>query len=320
MRCLKVTSLAILGLTNTALAAADRLSAEQQQWFSQAQKAAYQHSFSGRFVYERKGIFSSYLVFHRVNPDQSFTRRYVGLDDERYELVRDQRQALCVGYETEQQTPLYLQDWVTSNKSLDQLADNYRIRWLGESRVAGRLANTVQFQAKDGDRYSMQLKLDQLTGIPLQSLLLNAQGQLLERQQFVSFEATEPQLQKLTASASCLAVIDGQQVPHVHSSWEPKWVPSGFRQAKSYQFLAAEKAETYSRIYTDGMVHFSVFVEPNRSLVKLPKISKERQLGPTSLVSFSGCSNSTPEAVITVLGELPMTAIKKIAQSVCPQE
>lgn len=314
-------AISILCMTNSPVLLADQakdLTSEQLAWLAHAQQAAVHTSYSGNLVYERKGVFATYAT-HHLAQNHGFTQRIVRLDNAQYELLRNQEGVLCSFSETSTQTPFYLSDWPSSLASLQHIEQNYQLSWGEESRIAGRPTYSLNFAAKDSYRYSMQLKLDQQTGVPLQTLLLNNRQQLLERTQYVSFAPGQPVPSALQASANCSRQTV-QQNSHSDSVWDPKWVPTGFVKVQSSVFQVAGKTNTYNRSYSDGLVHFSVFIEPNHSRVRLPEVKKSRTLGPTALVSLSGCKHVKPPVVITVIGELPMLAIERIAHSVCPKD
>lgn len=313
-------AISFLCLTNSPALLADSakaLTAEQFAWLEKAQQATSNISYSGHLIYERKGVFATYAAYHLAQ-DQGFTQRVTRLDNGYYELVRNQSEVLCSFSEMKTQTPFYLSVWPSTITSLAQIKEHYQLSWGEESRVADRPTYTLHFLAKDPYRYSMQLKLDQQTGVPLQALLLNSQQQLLERTQFVSFIPGSLDVKAVQPSVSCTP-YKHQQLPHLDTEWDPKWVPSGFIKARGNTFKAVGKNTTYSRTYTDGLVRFSVFVEPTHSRVRLPEIKKSRTLGPSALVSLSGCQQVKPPVVITVIGELPIQAVERIAHSVCPK-
>ncbi len=73
--------------------------------------------------------------------------------------------------------------------------------------MAGRNAVIVSITPRDQYRYGFELHLDRETALPLKSLLLNDQGQLLERFQFTRLDTSAtPSDQDLQPSSDCSPV------------------------------------------------------------------------------------------------------------------
>ena len=159
---------------------------EAQDWLTRLGQAEQQQSFQGTFVYERNGSFSTHNIWHRVQ-DGKVRERLIQLDGSAQEVVRIDGHTQCVSGN------LMAGLGDTSNsaaRALDpqKLKNWYDLAVIGKSRVAGRPAVIVSLTPRDQHRYGFELHLDQETGLPLKSLLLDDKGRLLERFQFTRLD------------------------------------------------------------------------------------------------------------------------------------
>ncbi|MGZ9707451.1 MucB/RseB C-terminal domain-containing protein [Pseudomonas sp. GNP013] len=288
---------------------------EAQNWLTRLGRAEQQQSFKGTFVYERNGSFSTHDIWHRVQKGQ-VRERLLQLDGSAQEVVRVDGRTQCVsgvlvaGLGNSRESP---------SRALDpkKLTQFYELAVIGESRVAGRNAVIVSITPRDQYRFGFELHLDRETALPLKSLLLNDQGQLLERFQFTRLDtSTTPSDRDLQPTGECkpVAVVQ-EQAPEVESSeaWHLEWVPPGFQLIKSSARKDAQtKATVESLMYEDGLARFSVFLEP---ISEVSATETRTQIGPTVAVSRR-LNTVDGERIVTVVGEIPIGTAERIALSV----
>ncbi|MCK6186969.1 MucB/RseB C-terminal domain-containing protein [Pseudomonas sp. EYE_354] len=288
---------------------------EAQDWLTRLGRAEQQQSFAGTFVYERNGSFSTHDIWHRVQNGQ-VRERLLQLDGSAQEVVRVDGRTQCVsgtlvaGLGNSRDAPSRALD----PKKLNQF---YELAVVGKSRVAGRNAVIVSITPRDQYRYGFELHLDRDTALPLKSLLLNEQGQLLERFQFTRLNtSTAPEERDLQPTSDCnpISVADAQS-PQSESSvaWHLEWLPPGFELTNSTTRKDIHtKATVDSLMYEDGLARFSVFLEP---ISDVSVTETRTQLGPT--VAVSRRLNTVDGAMmVTVVGEIPIGTAERIALSV----
>jgi sigma-E factor negative regulatory protein RseB len=312
----KMLILLLATLPGLSAQAAAQSPAEAGQAWLQRWLVADQQSYQGTFVYERNGNFSTYGIWHRLDAGGRVRERLLQLDGPAQEVLRVDAQVQCMS------TPQAKQfEPVAGLRLLQvsavQLAAHYEARVLGQSRVAGHEAVVLALLPRDQYRYALELHLDQQSGLLLKSLLLNEQGQLLERFQFTRLDSRSPlSAAALQPSADCLSVpvapLDSV-TPAVASRWRAGWLPPGFSlnlvQQRSAQ--GANQALTWL-MFSDGLARFSLFIEA------LPHAAAEdlqSQLGPTVIVSrqMPGASGSV---LVTLVGEVPLAAAERVLQSI----
>ncbi|WP_348751222.1 MucB/RseB C-terminal domain-containing protein [Pseudomonas rhodesiae] len=288
---------------------------EAQEWLSRLGRAEQQQSFEGTFVYERNGSFSTHDIWHLVQNGQ-VRERLLQLDGSAQEVVRVDGRTQCVsgtlvaGIGNSREAP---------SRALDpsKLNQFYELAVIGKSRVAGRDAVIVSITPRDQYRYGFELHLDRETALPLKSLLLNDQGQLLERFQFTRLNTSiSPDDRNLQPSKDCTPIAatnNGELVVAPTEAWHLEWLPPGFQLTNS---SAREDTHTKTTIdslmYEDGLARFSVFLEP----ISDGGVTEARtQLGPTVAVSRR-LNTVDGEMMVTVVGEVPIGTAERIALSV----
>ncbi|MBK5435310.1 MucB/RseB C-terminal domain-containing protein [Pseudomonas sp. TH32] len=287
---------------------------EAQDWLTRLGRAEQQQSFQGTFIYERNGSFSTHDIWHRVQNGQ-VRERLLQLDGSAQEVLRVDGRTQCVsgtlvaGLGGSPDSP---------SRTLDpqKLKAFYELAVIGKSRVAGRNAVIVSVTPRDQYRYGFELHLDRETALPLKSLLLNDQGQLLERFQFTQLNTSVPDDRDLQSSGECTPVaVTSAKAPEVEvpQDWRLDWLPPGFQLVNSSAHKDPHtKVIVSSLMYDDGLARFSVFLEPLNGAT----VTETRtQLGPTVAVSRR-LNTLEGEVMVTVVGEIPIGTAERIALSV----
>jgi sigma-E factor negative regulatory protein RseB len=268
-------------------------------------------SFQGTFVYERNGSFSTHSVWHRVGEGGALRERLLQLDGSAQEVLRVDGQVQCASGALADQL-IDSQLWPTRALDAEQLGEWYELRVLGKSRVAGRAASVLALVPRDQHRYGIELHLDQQTGLPLKSLLVSDKGQLLERLQFTQLQTDTPADSSLEPGAGCRPVrLQPMQVKAVEA-WHSDWLPPGFSLNSVTQRRSPASNEPVAcQVYGDGLVRFSVFMEPLRGAT----VEDVRtQLGPTVVVSRR-LKAGDGDVMVTVVGEIPLGTAERVALS-----
>src|SRR5690606_1040475 len=191
------------------------------------------------------------------------------------------------------------------------LAQWYDIRMVGLSRVAGRETVVLSLRPRDQHRYGFELYLDRETALPLKSLLLNENGQPLERFQYIVFE---PGAQaNLQAGQACRPVTDREVRPLEEQAWRSEWLPAGFALTRIVEQRASREDPPVAwLVYGDGLARFSVFLEPWRESLS---IDQRSQLGPTAAVSRR-LATDQGDLLVTVIGGIPLGTAERVALAI----
>lgn len=292
---------------------------EAAHWLQRLQDARSEQAYQGSFVYERKGAFSTHHVQRQINAQGQWLEYFVQLNGPAYEVLRVDGRVQCMSTTSTDELPL-LDIWPAKQLNMTDLEQWYEPAVLGKARVAGHMTTALLFAPRDQHRYPVEIHLEQNSATLLKSLLLNEQGQLLERLQFVQFQAMPSQEaavehnKAIQPSADCLPVTAAAEVASTENptDWNADWVPPGFVLLASHYKKSMDQAgHVLSQVYSDGLAHFSVFTE---SIDSLEIDGGRRQLGPTAVVSRK-VSHGPETVMVTVVGEIPLGSAERVALS-----
>lgn len=284
---------------------------EPVQFMNRLVQAESSQSFAGDFVYQRNNGFSTYSIWQRAE-SQHVTKRLVQLDGVPVETIRRDGSLVCA---TQQRDTALSGSSAMSLGRADpaRLSQSYDLKVVGDSRVAGRAAIALAVIPRDQHRYGFELHLDRQSGLLAKSLLLNEQGQLLERFQFTrldvgSVEAGQVEPTRCDPIARSAGSSDGV----VEIRWHSEWIPEGFMQMDSdVRESSASNEQVAWLSYSDGLARFSVFIEPLRG----EAVADARtQMGPTAIVS-KRLPTEDGDVMVTVVGEIPVGTAERIALS-----
>jgi len=215
------------------------------------------------------------------------------------------------GLDTTEDKKAELLSTLTSS-GFERLKSSYTVELRGQSRVAGREATTLLLKPKDSFRLPYFVAIDNQSNLMLMSVILSLAGKPLERFQFVEIEvggdldSMTVGDAELNAEVSC----DAGSKPQPLGDWTVGWVPPGFLLTDSEKEpIIGESILSFS----DGLSAFTVFIESVRMSKKIPPFTFSQ--GATAAVSAK-LKNEEDEFTVSVVGEIPADAAKKIAQSV----
>lgn len=316
MRVFPLLAVLLFGLV-APVQADQQATADVAGWLKRMAAAERQHSYQGTFAYERNGSFSTHGIWHRVEANGQVRERLLQLDGPAQEVVRINGRPQCVsGSPAEQLTDVVPP--ALRRLAAEQLVGHYDLRIVGESRVAGRSAVVLLMLPRDRHRYGFELHLDRLTALPLKSLMLSEQGQLLERFQFTQLDTLTPlSEQALRPSVSCLPIKLAPAALVTVNHWHSSWLPAGFNLLATHERSAsgAEAVVTWL-MFGDGLARFSVFIEP---LQGESVVDTRTQLGPTAVVS-KRMPTAAGEFTVTVVGEIPPGTAERVALAMRPAQ
>jgi sigma-E factor negative regulatory protein RseB len=316
-----------LGLHAPVLQAAD----SPRQWLDDMDEAFNTLSYDGVFSYFGGEDLASLRVIHMVL-DGERRERLVHLNGAPREIVRHGDEVVCIVQPGD--ALLDLEASIPSGpfarafvRRYDRISENYGLSFVGDDRVAGRLAMRVAVTPRDSDRYGYRLWLDRETRLLLRSELVDAEGRPLEIFQFnqiqfgdqVSPATLEPDEQDGSlVTHLTLASKEPQAVSREDVTWEAGWIPDGFSMAAADIRRAPNSLKTIDTLmYTDGLAAFSVFVE---DMPDSGAASMESRNGATVAVTHMVSGSRDHPYLVTLVGEIPTPTAKRIARSVVPRD
>ncbi|CNH60355.1 periplasmic negative regulator of sigmaE [Yersinia aldovae] len=193
----------------------------------------------------------------------------------------------------------------------EKLSKHYNYIALGRARVADRPCQVIRIVARDSTRYSYIIWMDEATKLPMRIDLLDRDGETLEQFRVISFAVGEP-IQDILQGVLKLSMPPLLALPaknKVDFTWTPRWLPEGVTEvSRSRRTLPNMDAPTESRLYSDGLFSFSVNINPAGK-----DVPSEQSLRQGRRTVQTEARNNVE---ITVVGELPPSTAKRIADSV----
>ncbi len=267
-------------------------------------QALRERDYRGLFTYEFGGALQTLRVTHRVVDGNEYEHlEYLNGPSRRIERSGRNIECLSPADQVLRGVMPVLQG------DYHGLAQHYRFFMQDDERIAGRPVSVLQIMPRDEYRYGYSLSIDKQTFLPLAAMTVSTNRKVLERLQFADLE--------LEPSDEWVSVVGAAEVSRSHwgdceqrnetLNWQVGWVPSGFVAASSYR--QAEVGE--SRVYTDGLSVFSVFLRP---MGKEVAAQGRAQRGATVAYMQQLQLNEEPYTV-TVVGEIPARTAQRIAAS-----
>ncbi|HKJ89427.1 MAG TPA: MucB/RseB C-terminal domain-containing protein, partial [Gammaproteobacteria bacterium] len=198
-----------------------------------------------------------------------------------------------------------------AEKDLAKVERHYHLADGPHGRVAGRKADAVEFRADDGNRFTYRVWRDVANDLPLQTEILSRDGRVLET--FMFAEVTTGQRPKPgNLSFSVPKGVHRLQRSKLTKGTLPGFMahmklPPGYRLDDRFGVPGEQGGTHY--FYTDGLATLSVFLEKENGEVGVSgKTGDILQRG-----ALHACSLKRGDYRITLLGELPGPALRRIA-------
>lgn len=284
-----------------------------QTLFAKMSRVSHSLNYQGSFTYEHpnSAVLQGFRISHWVENGVEH-ERLLYLNGPEREIVRHGQTLDCFS-PGDQLLQGRLSGIGAKLISLDELYQ-YQVRYV--ERVAGRLTTVLQVVPRDAYRHGYILSVDQETGLVLKSLLIDGNGRILERYQFLELDLNPDvqALQKKPAAkrqriANAQLGDCNQTAATEPADWKLNWVPPGF--AYAGQQKVRDRIDML--MYTDGLTTFSVFIE---AVTDAPP-EGVGQRGAT-LVYAASVMRDEKLHRLTVVGEIPVAAAEQIAAGVEP--
>jgi len=326
--CLGLLSLfGLFGLGSVALPARASAEADARVWLERMRSAANSGNYQGTMVFSAGGTMSSSRVWHYRVGDQTY-ERLEALDGRQQRIFRHNDEVRTLWPQSrvavvEKRAPMG--SWQTLPQAVEPRAlENYAFRREGAARVADRDAAVFLLEPRDGLRFAQRLWADQASGLMLRAETLGPDRQVLEMTTFSEIEiGVKPQPESVRQA---MRKIDGK--PDAKEPWRVLRPPQrrtaleaegwALRQAvPGFQLAgcvvrgiesAGEEISVLQAVFSDGLTHVSVFVEPYRA-------DRHRGEGQAQLGATNTVLRRLGEHWITAVGDVPAATLKLFADA-----
>ena len=290
---------------------------EARDWLERMSRAVEDLNYRGTFVHVLDGTAETLYIVHRSADGQSGERilsqgagrEIIRRGDRVQGILPDRRIVL---FETRSDVSPLVSALPGTAAELEL---HYDIQLGGGgARVAGRAVQILEIKPRDEFRYGYMLWLDQETAMPLQSQLVDEEGELVEQILFPEIEipadipaaALEPTID--TAGFTTLRAPDATPLA-AEIPWRAADVPGGFRLSVATQSaIAGSDTPVEHLVYSDGLATVSVFIED-------PATKADLGEGFSTVGSTNAYSLTLSGRKVTAMGEVPRQTVRTIASS-----
>lgn len=299
---------------------------DARAWLSRIHAAASQRNYQGTMVVTAGGAVSSSRIVHYGDGAHTY-ERIDGLDGERRQVLRHNEvvQTMWPGSRLaaiEQRDPLAPFPSLLKT-SEEQIFDRYELITEGEDRVAGHDALVLLLRPKDHERFAQRLWADKATGLLLRTDVIGPEDRVLESAAFTDVTiGVRPQPE---AVLKAMKKLDGYRVlkPVLTPArleaegWTLTSPVKGFRQIRCIKRSldsagavdsASNGAEMLQAVYSDGLTHVSVFIEPYSA-------QRHRQAVETSIGATHTLMQRHGDWWVTAMGDVPLATLKKFGKA-----
>lgn len=293
---------------------------EARYWLARIHEATGQRSFLGTFVVSAGGSVASARIAHYCEGDNQY-ERIEALDGRRRQVLRhndlvtslwpQQRLAVVETRGLMSRFPALL------SSGAGRIVERYHVRALGEGRVAGHEAHVLLLSPKDGYRFGHRLWAEKQSGLLLRAEVLDEREAVLEASAFTDLIIGVKPQPELVLKA--MKRLDGYRVerPALEPTelqaegWALRDAPPGFAPVSTVRRSmasadAAAPAPVLQAIWSDGLTHVSVFIEPFSP-------DAHRRESMASMGATQTLMRRLGDSWVTVVGDVPAATLKAFA-------
>ena len=289
-----------------------------RSWMARVQRAATTLNYKGTLVSSAAGVVSSSRVAHYCEGKERY-ERIDALDGEARQVLRhnDITQTLWPRARVaviEQR--LTMPDFPGLPPADARSDDSYELRVLGTERVAGYEAQVLLFKPRDAHRFAQRLWAERSSGLMLRADVVGARGEVIESASFSDvLIGGKPNSEQVTHA---MRKLDGYRIVRpiaVRTKLEAEgWAVA--RPVPGFQLVGcmrrelgvleepptATSTQVLMAVFSDGLTHVSVFVEPYDA-------ERHRPVA-TSLGATHTVMTRSGDWWITAVGDVPMATVQ----------
>ncbi|MEO0318681.1 MAG: sigma-E factor regulatory (negative regulator) transcription regulator protein [Pseudomonadota bacterium] len=297
--------------------------ADGLRMLARAHAAAQSLSYSGTFVHQRGLDVRSLRIAHQRSANGTL-EKLESLDGPPSETVRRGERRLTY---LPQQRRILIGDRESGPSfpglhALDaqRLTAHYRLRWLGAEQVAGRMSSAWALEPRDTLRYGYRFWADTASGLLLRAQTISEKAEVVEQAAFSQLSLGPLPATRLNASTRDTrgwrtVDLSGRPADAMTvAAWRLGWLPPGFQPAGTWvrKLAPASHRDDGERqllqfLYSDGLAGLSIFIEP---------WSAERSARPAQQGALNMVGKRHGKFWLTIVGEVPMLAIRQIADAI----
>ncbi|MCJ8311876.1 MAG: MucB/RseB C-terminal domain-containing protein [Saccharospirillaceae bacterium] len=293
-------------------------------WFDRMSQAITQRDYQGTYIIRDANELFSYYLQH-TNKNNNTIDRIVQLDEDGIEVIS---------------TPLAITQYIPHNSkyksnhiikaspfsifnnlSSSQLAKSYTFKLMPKERICGYQAVVVQL-ISDKWRNRYKIWIDQHSALPLKVTVMDEYNTVIKEFRFVDLDIKQIgeniELPDNYPNKENHSIIKRTKITQSNNNFTAQdipispvtWKPDNFTLISSGQIKSSQE-DYLNYTYSDGLNTFSILVSD--SPVKQQNKNKESS---TTIGATNILISNKDQKLISILGEVPIQTLKKIAHSV----
>jgi sigma-E factor negative regulatory protein RseB len=288
-------------------------------WLDRMAGAVQTTNYEGTVIRMQNGKVEALKVVHLIK-DGVIHEKVIVQEGNGLEIIRNGNEVHCI---LPDKKSVLVQEWNDQSTLFSSLPSSdirfgseYDLSLVRKERVAGRKTVLLAIRPHDEFRFGHRIWLDIETGFPLQTKLMNTEGDVIEQVKFADVSIDQDiHANALTPSTSIenfrWFTEPKRKVTHaVSTSWQSEELPSGFRVVSTHEEkLSGRDAMVTHILYSDGLANVSVFIEPASD----KKIAQRSRVGASNSYSVESGGYQ-----VTAVGEVPAATVERIAASMRP--
>ena len=291
-----------------------------EQWLDRMAAAVQSANYEGTVIRIQGGKAEALKVVHRV-VDGVIQEKVVAQDGSSVEIVRNGNEVHCI---LPDRQSVVVEEWDDRSTLFSTLpssdlsfGNEYDLAIVREERVAGRPALLMAIRPHDAYRYGHRIWLDSETAFPLQTQVIDADGNVVEQVRFADISLN----QEIHASALAPSVNTesfrwftqpARHVSHkIETSWSSDDLPIGFRVVSTHGEKMRGSGDVVTHIlYSDGLANVSVFIAPQ---------GDNNAEGDSRVGGSNSYTAIVDQDRVTAVGEVPVVTVRQIATTMAPR-
>jgi sigma-E factor negative regulatory protein RseB len=293
--------------------------AAPHDWLDKMAGAVEATNYEGTVNRIRNGKLESLKIVHVV-ADGVIREKVIYQEGNGLEIIRNGNEVQCI---LPDEQSVLVEEWNDQSTLFSSLPSSdirfgseYDVSIVREERVAGRIAVLLAIRPHDEYRFGHRIWLDKETGFPLQTKLMDVEGEAIEQVKFAEISLNHEIHANALAPSTSIENFrwfsqPKREITHsVTSPWQSDEIPSGFRAVSNHEEnMPGRDATVIHILYSDGLANVSVFIEPTGD----KKIAKRSRVGATNSYSLE-----IDGFQVTAVGEVPADTVERIATSMRP--
>lgn len=192
--------------------------------------------------------------------------------------------------------------------NFEELVSTYDFILLGKTRTANRSAQLVKMIAKDKDRYSYVIWIDDENFLPIRIDLLDLDSEIINQFKVIDWDENFDQkaFKKYIEGHTYPILLSIETQNHVLDAWRLAWLPKGFKEVAAYS-VNFYNSDIATKLFSDGVFSFTV----NVSSEQASQLNQLIQQGGRTIFSTNVGNKN-----IIIIGNLPQNTVERIAQNI----